>query len=79
MASVPRNATPPRYVPKVEPHAPSDRMLPLDVCKDSNDVRSGGVSCYESIDMEEYGHLLVSVAVPRRKTHEQVLQKEGTL
>lgn len=68
MASLPHNATLPRYVPKVETHDPPHRMYPQDVRSGSNDARSGAKSYYESIDVEEHGHELVSITVPECKT-----------
>lgn len=72
MASVQHSITPPQYVPKVETH---ERMLPQDVRKCSNYIRSGAKSYYEYINVEEHGHVLVSISVPKRKTRKQMLHE----
>lgn len=76
MASAQRNVTPSRCAPKVEIHEPPNRILPPDDRRDSNDVRSGARNYYESVDIEEHGHVLVSVVAPARKARKQVLQEE---
>lgn len=51
-------------------------MLPPDVRRGSNGVWSGAKSYYESIGMEEHGHVTVSIEAPVLKTRRQVLEEE---
>lgn len=77
MALVPRSATPPRWVPKVEALEQPNRTLLPDVRRGSNDSCSGPRRYYESIVVEEHSHVLMVLALSeRRTTHKQALREE---
>lgn len=54
-------------------------MLPPDVHTGSNDVRSRAKSYHESIGVKKHGHGLMSIAVPERRTHQQVLREDRNM
>lgn len=53
-------------------------MLPPDVRRGSNDVRSGARRYYKELVVEEHSHVLVISPATCLMTHKQVLLKEKT-